>query len=57
MQGLSQTDFLFAVQSSGSQDEEGEDSSREGYTVNDIQGVLENDSTVVSFHCTRHIRF
>lgn len=47
VQGLSQTDFLFAVQSSGSQDEEGEDSSREGYTVDDIQGVLENDSTVI----------
>lgn len=49
MQGLSQIDFLFAVQSSGSQDEEGEDSGREGYTVDDIQGVLQNDAAPVSF--------
>uniref|UniRef100_A0A8W8JUS5 DH domain-containing protein n=1 Tax=Magallana gigas TaxID=29159 RepID=A0A8W8JUS5_MAGGI len=47
VQGLSQTDFLFAVQSSGSQDEEGEDSGREGYTVDDIQGVLQNDAAPI----------
>ncbi|XP_052712985.1 uncharacterized protein LOC128187008 isoform X3 [Crassostrea angulata] len=47
VQGLSQTDFLFAVQSSGSQDEEGEHSGREGYTVDDIQGVLQNDAAPI----------
>lgn len=48
VQGLSQTDILLAVQALKSPSDKGENSDSDGsdgagYSVDDIQGVLEND--------------